>query len=234
MSDDKVLIITGASSGIGEATARLLAERRRLVLAGRRLEPLERLAAELGGGERAVAVACDVGEWEDNQRLADAALDRFGRIDEVFANAGFGAKAGFLEETPEHWRSMVLTNVLGPALTIRATLPHLLARGTGHYVITSSIAGRTIAPGSMYSATKFAATTIGSALRKELRARDDGNRIKVTMIEPGKVDTPFFDQKPETVIETTDIARTVAFALDQPEGVELHEALVMPVDQPVW
>lgn len=234
MSDDRVLIITGASSGIGKATAELLAERRRLVLAGRRLEPLENLAVDLGGPDRAIAVRCDVAEWEDNQALADVAMGAFGQIDEVFANAGFGAKPGFLAESPEHWRSMVLTNVLGPALTIRATLPHLLERGTGHYVITSSIAGRTVTPGSMYSATKFAATTIGSALRKELRAREDGNRIKVTMIEPGKVDTPFFDQTPETVIETGDIARTVAFALDQPEGVELHEALVMPVDQPVW
>lgn len=234
MSDDKVLIITGASSGIGKATAELLAERRRLVLAGRHLEPLEELSTNLGGPERAVAVRCDVAEWEDNLGLAEIAIGAFGQIDEVFANAGFGAKAGFLSESPEHWRSMVLTNVLGPALTIRATLPHLLERGSGHYVITSSIAGRTVTPGSMYSATKFAATTIGSALRKELRARDDGNRVKVTMIEPGKVDTPFFDEKPDTVIEPADIARTVAFALDQPEGVELHEALVMPVDQPSW
>ncbi len=76
---------------------------------------------------------CDVTEWEDNQALAAATLDSFGRIDAVFANAGFGAKRGFLEESPEHWRSMVLTNVLGVALTIRATLPHLLERGSGHY-----------------------------------------------------------------------------------------------------
>lgn len=234
MSDEKVLIITGASSGIGAATARLLASRRRLVLSGRRSGPLEELAAELGGPERALAVPGDASEWEDNQRLARSALDHFGRIDEVFANAGFGAKAGFLEESPEHWRSMVLTNVLGPALTIRATLPHMLERGSGQYLITSSIAGRQVTPGSMYSATKFAATTIGQALRKELRARNDGNRIKVTLIEPGKVDTPFFDQRPETVIQVEDIARTVAFALDQPEGVELHEAMVLPVDQPSW
>jgi NADP-dependent 3-hydroxy acid dehydrogenase YdfG len=143
-----VLLITGASSGIGAATARLASDRYRLVLAARRTEKLESLAAELGGPEAVLAVACDVAEWDQVEALAATALVRFGRIDAVFANAGFGATRGFLEESPEHWRSMVLTNVLGPALTIRATLPHLLERGDGHYVITSSVAGRRALPGS--------------------------------------------------------------------------------------
>lgn len=231
MSDEKVLIITGASSGIGRATAELMAGRRKLVLAGRRLEPLEELADELGGESRAIAVSCDVGEWEENQELTEVALDRFGRIDEVFANAGFGATTGFLKDTPEHWRSMVLTNVLGPALTIRATLPHLLERGDGQYVITSSVAGRRITPGSLYSATKYAATAIGEALRQELRRQEKANRIKVTVIEPGAVDTPFFDNTPEQCLETEDIARAVAFALDQPEGVDVNEILIRPTGQ---
>jgi NADP-dependent 3-hydroxy acid dehydrogenase YdfG len=124
-AEKPVLLITGASSGIGAATARLAADRYRLILAARRRENLESLAAELGGPEAAIAVACDVTEWDQVEALAATALDRFGRIDGVFANAGFGATRGFLEESPEHWRSMVLTNVLGPALTIRATLPPL-------------------------------------------------------------------------------------------------------------
>jgi NADP-dependent 3-hydroxy acid dehydrogenase YdfG len=232
MSEEKVLLITGASSGIGKATAQLMAGRRRLVLAGRRVEPLEQLAAELGGPDRALVVGCDVGEWDQVETMTAAALEAFGQIDEVFANAGFGATRGFLEESPEHWKSMVLTNVLGPALTIRSTLPHLLERGSGHYVVTSSIAGRRVLPGSLYSATKFAATAIGEALRQELRGRDDGKNIKVTLIEPGMVDTDFFDNRPgDTALKDEDIARTVEFALEQPPRVDLNEILIRPITQ---
>src|SRR5919197_5495669 len=133
MAEEPVLLITGASSGIGAATARrAAADGYRLVLAARREERLRELTDGLGGRERAVAVRCDVAEWDEVEALAAAALDAFGRIDAVFANAGFGAKRGFLEETPEHWRSMVETNVLGVAYTIRATLPHLRERNSGH------------------------------------------------------------------------------------------------------
>lgn len=230
---EKVLLITGAGSGIGAATARLLADEYRLVMAGRRIEPLEELAAELGGEGRAIAVRCDVGEWDQVEAMTATALDTFGRIDVVFANAGFGASRGFLEESPEQWRSMVLTNVLGPALTIRSTLPHLLERGDGHVLVTSSIAGRRVLPGSMYSATKHAATAIGEALRQELRGMDDGNRIKMTLIEPGMVDTPFFDNRPgDSALGDDDIARAVKYALEQPEGVDVNEILVRPITQP--
>jgi NADP-dependent 3-hydroxy acid dehydrogenase YdfG len=231
-TEKKVLIITGAGSGIGAASARALADRYRLVLAGRRIEPLEELAAELGGPGEAVAVTCDVTEWEQVEALANAAVEAFDGIDAVFANAGFGASRGFLEESPEHWRSMVLTNVLGPALTIRATLPHLLEKGDGHFLVTSSIAGRRALPGSLYSATKFAATAIGEALRAELRSRDDGNRIRVTLIEPGMVDTPFFDNRPgDSALGDDDIARAVRFALEQPDSVDVNEILIRPIRQ---
>jgi len=227
-----VLLITGASSGIGAATARMAADRYRLVLAARRRESLEALAAELGGDGAAIAVVCDVTEWDQVEGLAARALEEFGRIDAVFANAGFGATRGFLEESPEHWRSMVLTNVYGAALTIRATLPHLLERGDGHYVITSSVAGRRALPGSLYSATKFAATTIGEALRQELRQMKENDRIKVTLIEPGITDTEFFDDKPaEWALRDEDIAREVLHALTAPPGVEINEILIRPTAQ---
>ena len=218
-SGDPVLLITGASSGIGAATARAAAGTHRLVLAARRLEPLRELVAELGGEERALAVRCDVTEWDQVEAMAGAAIEGFGRIDAVFANAGFGASRGFLEESPEHWRSMVLTNVYGVALTIRATLPHLLERGDGHFVITSSVAGRRALPGSLYSATKWAATAIGEALRAELRQIHENHAIRVTLIEPGMVDTPFFDNSPgEWALRDEDIAKAVMFALEPARG----------------
>jgi NADP-dependent 3-hydroxy acid dehydrogenase YdfG len=230
--DDPVLLITGASSGIGAATARAAAERYRLVLAARRIKALDVVSGEVGGTERALPVRCDVTEWDQVEKLVTRALDHFGRIDAVFVNAGFGAKRGFLEESVEHWRSMVLTNVLGAALTIRATLPHLLERGSGHYVITSSIAGRIALPGSLYSATKWAATAIGQNLRAELRQIHHNESIRVTLVEPGVVDTPFFENRPgEGVLSDDDIARTVMWALEQPPNVDVGEILVRPTKQ---
>jgi NADP-dependent 3-hydroxy acid dehydrogenase YdfG len=231
--DDPVLLITGASSGIGAATARAAADGHRLVLAARRLEDLEALAGELGGEERAIAVRCDVTEWDQVEAMVATALEEFGRVDRVFANAGFGATRGFLEESVEHWRSMVLTNVYGVALTIRATLPHLLERGDGHFLVTSSVAGRRALPGSLYSATKWAATAIGEALRAELRQMHENHGIRVTLIEPGMTDTPFFDNRPgEWALRDDDIARAVMYALEQPPGVDVNEILIRPTSQP--
>jgi NADP-dependent 3-hydroxy acid dehydrogenase YdfG len=233
MAEPRTVLITGASTGIGAATAKRLHEvGNRLVLAGRREQPLDELAAELGGGDDVLVKTCDVTEWEQVEALADASLERFGAIDVVFANAGFGASRGFLEESPEHWRTMVLTNVLGVAHTIRATLPHLLERGTGHYVITSSVAGRRALPGSLYSATKWAATAMGEALRQELRQMHDNVRIRVTLIEPGMVDTPFFDNRPTGALEADDIASAVVYAITQPDRVDVNEILIRPSSQP--
>jgi NADP-dependent 3-hydroxy acid dehydrogenase YdfG len=234
MADDPVLLITGASSGIGAATARSAAERGyRLVLGARSEDRLSELASELGGDERARAVRCDVTSLEDNESLAKAALDSFGRLDAVFANAGFGAKRGFLEGDPEQWRSMVQTNVLGVAYTIRATLPHLLEAGSGHFLITSSVAGRRALPGSLYSATKWAVTAMAEALRQELRQMHDNHSIRVTCIEPGMVDTPFFDDRPgpDRALSDDDIARAVIYALEQPDGVDVNEILIRPTAQ---
>jgi NADP-dependent 3-hydroxy acid dehydrogenase YdfG len=224
---DPVFVITGASSGIGEATARRAGEAGyRLVLAARREEKLRDLAEELGGPERALAVRCDVTEWEDQQAMAQTALDRFGQIDVSFVNAGFGAKRGFLEETPEYWKSMVLTNVYGAALTIRATLP-ALKDSRGHLLLTGSVAGRRALAGSLYSATKWAVTAMGEAARLEL----NGTGVRVTLIEPGMVDTPFFDDRPKDALEPDDIARAVLYAVTQPPHVDVNEILVRPTSQ---
>jgi NADP-dependent 3-hydroxy acid dehydrogenase YdfG len=223
MASERVMLITGASSGIGAATARAAAGAGwRVVLAARSVERLEELASELGDG--ALPVGCDVTEWEQQERMVSEALERFGRIDAAFANAGFGAKRGFLEESPEHWRSMVLTNVYGAALTIRATLP-ALKESRGHLLLTGSVAGRRALPGSLYSATKWAVTAMGEAARQELN--DSG--VRVTLVEPGMVDTPFFSSGAgEGALRAEDVARTVMFALEQPPHVDVNEILIRP------
>jgi NADP-dependent 3-hydroxy acid dehydrogenase YdfG len=229
MSDeDHVLLITGASTGIGAETARHAAQAgHRVVLGARSQDKLEALAEELGGPERALAVRCDVTDWADNEALVAAALEAFGRVDVVFANAGFGAKRGWLEETPEHWRAMVLTNVLGAAYTARAAIP-ALKESSGHLLITSSVAGRRALSGSLYSATKHAVTAMAEALRQDL----DGTGIRVTSIEPGMVDTPFFDDRPTGALQAADIARAVLYAISQPPHVDVNEILIRPTSQP--
>ncbi len=224
---DPVFLITGASSGIGAATARHAAQAgHRLVLAARSTDALEALAAELGGPERAIAVSCDVTEWEEQEGLVARALDAFGRLDVAFANAGFGAARGFLAESPEHWRAMVLTNVYGAALTVRATI-EALRESRGHLLLTGSVAGRRALPGSLYSCTKWAVTAMGEAARQEL----DGSGVRVTLVEPGMVDTPFFDNRPTGALEPDDIARAVMYAVSQPTHVDVNEILVRPVGQ---
>lgn len=224
---DKVFLITGASSGIGAATARRAVEAGyRVVLGARSVDKLEALAEELGGEEKAIAQRCDVSEWTDQEALVKAALDRFGRLDVALANAGFGAKRGFLEETPEHWKSMVLTNVYGCALTIRAALP-ALKEAKGHLLLTGSVAGRRALAGSLYSATKWAVTAMGEAARLEL----NGTGVRVTLIEPGSVDTPFFDSPPAGALEPDDIARAIMYAVSQPPHVDVNELLIRPTSQ---
>jgi NADP-dependent 3-hydroxy acid dehydrogenase YdfG len=235
MSDSPTMLITGASTGIGAETAReALDDGYRLLLAARGEEKLRELEADLDGGEDVLVQTCDVTEWDQVQALVTAGEERFGGLDVVFANAGFGAARGFTEESVEHWKAMVLTNVYGVALTIRATLPAMLERGTGHYLITSSVAGRRALPGSLYSATKWAATAIGEALRQELRSMHDNGSIKVTLIEPGMVDTPFFDNRPmEGALQAEDIAAAVMFALEQPARADVNEILIRPTGQPL-
>lgn len=228
------LLITGASSGIGAQTARRAVEAGdRVALVARTEGALSALATELGGPDHAIAIPADVSEWEEVERMAETAAAELGPIDAVFANAGFGAKRGFLEESPEHWRSMVMTNVLGVAYTIRATLPAMLEADSGHYVITSSVAGRRVLPGSLYSATKWAVSAIGEALRSELRQMHDNHSVRVTLIAPGMTDTPFFDDRPQGALDDDDIARAVLYALDQPTSVDVNEILIRPTSQPI-
>lgn len=225
---DPVLMITGASRGIGAATARAAAGAGwRVALLARSAGALRDLAGALGGDERALALACDVREWESQRAAVDAVLARFGRIDAAFANAGFGAARGFLAESPEHWRDMVLTNVYGAALTVRATVPSLRA-SRGHLLLCGSVAGHKPTPGSLYSATKAAVRSMGEAARQELH----GSGVRVTVVSPGTVDTPFYDSPPrDDPLRPEDVAEAVLFALSRPPRVDVNEILVRPTTQ---
>jgi NADP-dependent 3-hydroxy acid dehydrogenase YdfG len=217
------LLITGASTGIGAATARAAIDRGwNVVLAARSGDKLDELAGTLG--DRAHAVACDVTDYADQERMVAEAVERFGGLDAVFANAGRpGAPGGFSEGDVEAWRAVVEVNVLGAAYTVRAALPALKA-SRGHVLLTGSVAGRRTLPGSMYAATKWAVSAIGYSLREELR----GTGMRVTLVEPGMVETPFFDEPKPDALKPDDIANAVIYALQQPPTVDVHELLVLP------
>jgi len=187
MASKKTLIITGASTGIGEATARQAAAAGwNLVLAARRMDKLGRIEAELGP-DRALAHQCDVADWRSQQALKQAALERFGSIDAVFANAGFSKGSSFYggEDRPDQWREMVLVNVFGAAATARLILPELV-KTKGHFLLTGSVVGRITSIRNLYSATKWAVTGMAQAIRNEM----SGTGVRVTLVEPGVVDTP--------------------------------------------
>jgi serine 3-dehydrogenase len=233
MSERKVLVITGASTGIGESTARRAVNAGwNVVLAARSAEKLKTLETELGN-DRALAVTCDVSDWCAQQEMVRKSLERFGRIDAAFANAGFSKGSSFYggEDKPDEWRDMVLTNVYGAAATARLVLPELV-RTKGHFLVTGSVVGRTTSIRNLYSATKWAVTGMAQAIRNDIV----GTGVRVTLVEPGVVDTPFWEhlQKPSTCeLQPDDIARAVLFALDQPPHVDVNEILVRPTGQPL-
>ena len=224
----KTFLITGASSGIGAATARMAVEAGyRVALAARSADKLKRLSEELGGPEKAIAIACDVASYEDQKTMAEATLAAFGRIDVVFANAGLGATgAGTAGGDPDNWREMVLTNILGCVLTVKVCLKEV-KKARGHVLLTGSRVGRVPMKGSIYGATKWAVTGYGYNLREELA----GTGVRVSLIEPGMVDTPFFETPKPEGLRAEDVARAVMYAVSQPPHVDVSEILVLPVAQ---
>lgn len=223
--NNAVFLITGASSGIGAETARQAAAAGyRVALAARSRERLESLAAELGGPDRALAIECDVTDGDAQAAMVRRVLDTFGRIDVVFANAGRGGSpGGFSGADPDVWRDMILTNVHGVGLTLRHTLAAIKEQ-QGHVLLMGSAAGRGTIAGSMYGATKWAVTGMAYNLREELR----GTGVRVTVLEPGMVATPFFDEPPEQAMEPEDIAAAALYAVSQPARVDVNEILVRP------
>ncbi|GMM73714.1 SDR family oxidoreductase [Alteromonas gracilis] len=225
-TNDKVIAITGASSGIGEETARqLVGKGFKVALLARSEDKLKALVDELGE-DNAFAVKADVSNFEEMEKAFKDVNEHFDRIDGIFANAGRGAKAAGIEKGDvEDWDGMLGANVNGLLYTAKAGLPYL--RDTkGHFIITSSVAGRIALKGSVYGASKWFAYGFGQNLAEEMR--EWGGRC--TTICPGMVNTPFFDEPKEDKLQPADIAKSVLFALSAEDSACVREVYVMPAN----
>jgi NADP-dependent 3-hydroxy acid dehydrogenase YdfG len=238
----KVVAITGASSGIGEAVARHLARGAKVVMGARRVDRLGALADELkrAGGE-AEPLALDVTKRTDFGDFAKRAVDRFGRLDVLVNNAGLMPLSLFDELKVDEWDRMIDVNIRGVLHGIAAALPIFRSADSGHFVNVSSISGLQVAPTTaVYSATKFAERAISEGLRQEA-----GRKIRVTTICPGAVETELAEaiSNPElkkrvnafqsVAIPPATIARAIAFAIEQPADVDVNEIVVRPKAQPI-
>jgi NADP-dependent 3-hydroxy acid dehydrogenase YdfG len=229
-------IVTGAGRGIGEGCATVLAGHgARVLLADLEEGRLNDVAGRIrdAGGE-AVTKVTDVRDWPSVEALASACLESFGTIDFVVANAGIGSYSSLHEGDPALWRRVVETNLLGVLHTVRAIYPHMKEARKGHIVLMASIAGRQTWVGEpIYIATKWGVVGFGWALRKEAIPHN----VRVTMIEPGMVDTPLLLETEEgrseldrfAALSIDDVSRAVAFSLGQPEGVAVSEIMITPV-----
>lgn len=235
----KTAIVTGASSGIGEATARLLVERGcNVALAARREERLEELAAELG--KSSLAAPADVTDPAACAALAARTIEHFGSLDILVNNAGLGLYGSIAEGNPEDWRTMFDVNVLGVLYTTRPAIRYMLDRDSGDVVFISSVAGRKVPrpDATVYAATKHAITALAEGMRMDLC--DKG--VRITVIEPGLVRTgfpessyssaeEFYADKDYAPLDAEDIASAVLYALEQPSQVSVNEILVRPTEQ---
>ena len=240
--DGKVVAITGASSGIGEATALLLAGRGcKIVLGARRADRLEALAGRIAAAGGAVAFArTDVKLRADLSNLVNLACERYGKLDVLINNAGVGPISRLDALRVEDWEEMIDINVKGVLYGIAAALPVFRAQGFGHVVNIASTAGHKIVPlQSVYAGTKFAVRAISEGLRQEA-----GDKLRVTIISPGFIQTDFADsmtdpEVKEQIVASMDkfaippaaIARAIAFAIEQPADVDVSEIIVRPTAQ---
>ncbi|MBC9031167.1 SDR family oxidoreductase [Sphingomonas sp. JC676] len=240
--DGKVIVITGASSGIGRAAARLLAERgAKVVLGARRADALETVALEIrtSGGEAACQLT-DVSNRDDMASLCRLASDRYGKLDVLISNAGIGPISKFEELRVGDWEAMIDVNVKGLLYGIAAALPIFRRQGFGHFVNTISTAGIQMSPSmGVYAATKNAVRTLGEGLRIESEGK-----YRVTGISPGFVGTSFADsmtdpavkaqiqqRMDEIALEPEAVARAMAFAIEQPDDVDVGDIVVRPAVQ---
>ncbi|MDR3431698.1 MAG: SDR family oxidoreductase [Rouxiella aceris] len=241
---EKVVVITGASSGLGEATARLLAARgAKVVLGARRLDRLEKLASEIASsGGDALAVATDVASRDDMENLIQSAVQKFGKVDVLVNNAGIMPMAAMSKLKVEEWDLMIDVNIKGVLYGIAAVLPGMLNSKHGHIINLSSVAGLRVSAGvgTVYSATKFAVKAISEGLRAEV----GGYGIRVTTLYPGAVASELVNGSSDAEassamksfyenyeISADSVARAIAFAIEQPEDVAINEITLRPTSQ---
>jgi len=240
--EGKVVVITGASSGLGEATARLLsAEGAQVVLGARRLDRIQRLANDLSSPVgKALALATDVTQYDQVKNLVDAAVQAFGRIDVMINNAGLMPNSPLERLKIDDWNRMIDVNIKGVLYGIAAALPHMKRQKAGHIINVSSVAGHKIRPGNaVYAATKHAVRALSEGLRMEVKPYN----IRTTVISPGAVATelPNSVTEPdvaesvhkiyEVAIPAESFARAVAFAISQPEEMDVNEIVFRPTRQ---
>jgi NADP-dependent 3-hydroxy acid dehydrogenase YdfG len=239
----KTVVITGASSGMGAAAARHLAAKgAAVVLGARRTDRIEALVAEITeAGGKAIALATDVTKREDLLRLVDVAVDTYGRVDVIINNAGVMPLSPLERVKVDEWDQMIDVNLKGVLYGIAAALPHMIAQKSGHIINVSSVAGHKLFGGSaVYSATKFAVRAMSEGLRQEMAPHN----IRTTIISPGAVKTELLDHISETDVQKANqnyvaeigvpaetLARLVAFAINEPEGVGINEILFRPTAQ---
>lgn len=238
---DKVIIITGASSGIGEAAAMMLADRgAKVMLAARREEQLRAITDRIvaAGGAAAFKVT-DVVERDQVQRLVDATIERFGRVDVLLNNAGIMPLSLLHDLRVDEWDRTINVNLKGLLYGIAAVLPHMRERRSGHVINVSSVAGHVVFPmAAVYCATKHAVRALTEGLRREERGK-----IRTTIVSPGAVETELIpatnspemqealQDLSEIAIDAGSIARAICYAIDEPEDVSINEILVRPSQQ---
>ncbi|MFG2420765.1 SDR family oxidoreductase [Streptomyces sp. NPDC048448] len=233
MNDSPVALITGGGSGIGAAVARqLLDAGHRVTVTKRGAERLRTFAEELGRPEGLLTVVGNAAEYDDVRAAVESTLKEFGRLDTVVANAGLATHDSVAGGDPAGWTEMVLTNVLGPALLIRASID-ALKETRGRIVLVGSVAGHVHTPGNIYGATKWAVTGLAENTRREVTEFGVG----VTLISPGRVETPFWDSygslPPGDLLTADQLAESIVWAIGRPAGVDVNTVVVRPIGQPV-
>jgi NADP-dependent 3-hydroxy acid dehydrogenase YdfG len=240
---DKIVVVTGASSGLGEATARLLsAQGATVVLGARRADRIQSLAKDLEArGGKALALETDVTRREQVKALVDSAVQTYGRIDVMINNAGLMPQAPLEQLKVDEWDRMIDVNIKGVLYGIAAALPHMQRQKAGHFINVSSVAGHRVGPGfAVYAATKYGVRALSEGLRQEVKPYN----IRTTVISPGAVATelpntitdPAAAERVRTfysqiAVPADSFARAVAFAISQPEDVDINEILYRPTRQ---